>query len=275
MPRWERPEQGDPRYELDVCIRDAEGRPFLGQVGGEDPLDPTCTLELEEEPTDHLGDLGMSFTAEERAASIDTATAAVAALRGLVFKRRFAEEHAALLGVAGLLQGAEAIIAADCAAPNMVCEDDGEAGPLTTTNHDNRWQHAIAVWSGPIGSHGFYVPGLVGTHGATLGARRDPRNQRLSAAWARCNHGKCPYAAGMQFQCGFLSSASRTYHVHEEYCTTNYAAFSGAVSRGHNCNDDATMQYRAVRLNRHASSGWGSGYPCDDRFTHNYTDRCW
>jgi hypothetical protein len=244
-------------------------------VGGEDPLDPSCALELEEEPIDHLGDLGVSFTAEERAASIDTATAAVAALRGLEFKRRFAEEHAALLGVASLLEGAEALVTADCGAPNMVCEDDGAAGPLTTTNHDNRWQHAIAVWSGPIGSHGFRVPGLIGTHGATLGARRDARNQRISVAWARCNHGKCPYAAGMQFQCGFLSSASRTYHVHEEYCTTNYAAFSGAVSRGHNCNDDATMQYRAVRLNRHASSGWGSGYPCDDRFTHNYTDRCW
>lgn len=275
MPRWERPELGDPRYELDVCFRDGQGRPFLGQVGGEDPLDPTCDLELEEEPLDDLGDLEVSFTAEERAASIETMTAAIAALRGLEFKRRFGEEQAALVGAADLLERAETMAAADCTAPNVTCEDEDGGQALTTANHDNRWQHAIAVWSGPVGSHGFYVPGLIGTHGATIGARRDFRNQRVSAAWARCNHGKCPYDPRMQFQCGFLSSASRTYHVHEEYCTTNYAAYSGAVSAGHNCNDDVTMQYQAVRLNRHAPSGWGTGYPCDDRLTHNFTDRCW
>ena len=275
MPRWERPEPGDPRYELDVCFRDGEGRPFLAQVGGEDPLDSTCDLELEETPPDDLGELGASFTPEERAASIEAAAAASAALRGLEFKRRFGAEHAALVGAADVLERAETMLAADCTAPNVVCEDHEGGQALTTASHDNRWQHAIAVWSGPIGSHGFYVPGLVGTHGATLGARRDFRNQRVSAAWVRCNHGKCPYEPRMQLQCGFLSSASRTSHVHEEYCTTSYAAYSGAVSPGHNCNDDVTMQYRAVRLNQHAPSGWGSGYPCDDRLTHNYTDRCW
>lgn len=278
MPRWERPERGDPRYELDVCFRDSQGRPFLVQFGGEDPLDPTCDLEFEEPPPDGLDDrggLGARYTVEERAAAIETATAAIAVLGGLEFRRRFGEEHAALLGAGELLARAADMVTANCALPDIVCEDEEGGQALTIASHDNRWQHAIGVFAGPVGSHGVYLPGLVGTHGATIGALRDPRNGRVSAAWTRCNHGKCPYAPRMELKCGFLSSASRTSHVHEEYCTTSYAILSGATFPGHNCNDDVTMQYRAVRLNQHAPSWWGTGYPCDDRLMHNYTDRCW
>jgi hypothetical protein len=277
MPKGERPKARDSKWALDVCFKDSQGRPFLMQIGGDDSLDPTCDPELEEEPPVDSGAHETSPTAEERAASFSVAEAAIATLQGLQFKRRFVEEYEALVGMGHLLERAQAVAQHDCNDENVICLEDDHSSQLGAASITYSWQHILEVWSGALGSNGFFVPLHVGTHGATIAFRRNPRTRRVQAAWRRCNHGKCPHQHPMEFRCAFMSGFSRRYHIHKEYCTTSYSPRSGADWwwRGHNCNDDVYMQYRAVKLNRHAPSGWGTGYPCDDRYTHNYTDWCW
>jgi hypothetical protein len=277
-PKHERPERGESRYVLDVCLKDSHGRPFLVQIGGDDALDQSCEPDLEEEPPEDATARGTALIPEERDASFRTAEAAIATLGGLEFKKKFAAEHEALVGMGHLLERAQAEL--DCDDENVICEEGDPATLSQPRSHNNRWQHIIEIWQGPVTSHVrdyelVRFPDAIGTHGATVAFRRDYRNGSISAAWQRCNHGKCPYHRRMSFKCRLFSWWNRRYHIHNETCVTNYALFSGQLSRGHNCNDDTYMQYRAVRLNRHAPSGWGTGYPCDDRYNHAYTKGCW
>jgi len=78
----------------------------------------------------------------------------------------------------------------------------------------------------------------------------------------------------MQRKCGFFSSRNREYHVHEEFCSTNYSPWSGArYWAGHNSNDDTAIQYRAVRNNTHYPSSFG--WPCNDPYPHDTVDSCY
>ena len=267
--RWR--DADDPRHELEVCFKDGEGRPFMVQLGGDEVLDPACDPELMEPPDEAEGlDARLSVGGEEAPFAI--AAAALEALAGVEFRRRFADEYAALVGHAQLAATTQQGIEPDCEAEDTYCEEDvGQAdGGLIAQSHNNRWRHILEVWSGPLSR----VPGA--THGATIAFRQDPRNNRVTMAWHRCNHGRCYYGRNMRFQCAFWSRFDRQYHVHRETCTTRYSPRSGADWwwPGHNSNDDTSIQYRAVRNDRHYPSGWGSGWPCDDPYTHDRASGC-
>lgn len=266
--RWQ--DDGDPRYELDVCFKDSNGRPVLVQMGGDAVLDPSCDPELQDESADRqaLGSYGSSDVQED---TFRIAMVALQTLQGVEFKRRFAGEYAALVGQLELVTRAEEIIEPDCGAADVFCEEDsaGDAG-LTGRSYNDSWRHIIDVYAGPIRR----LPGT--THGATVAFRQDPRTGQIGQAWHRCNHGRCFYGRNMRFRCGFWSNFTRRYHVHKETCTTWYSPRSGADWwwPGHNSNDDTSIQYRAVRTDRHYPSGWGSGWPCDDQQAHNITSSC-
>lgn len=266
--RWQDDEVS--RYELDVCFKDSAGRPFLLQMGGDEVLDPSCDPELQDEPLDDETLGGQEASGQDL--NFRVAKVALQALQGVEFKRRFADEYAALVGHMDLITRAQEILTPDCAAANVVCEEDaaGTTRDLGVRNHNNRWRHIIDVYAGPIRR----LPGT--THGATVTFRQDPRNSRISYAWHRCNHGRCFYGRNMSFRCAFWSAFNRRHHVHREACATWYSPRSGADWwwPGHNSNDDTSIQYRAVRTDRHYPSGWGSGWPCDDRQTHNNTSSC-
>ena len=262
----------DPRYELDVCFRDAAGRPFLLQIGGDELLDPECDPELDAESPDHevLTTLEASDIEDERAADFAVAAAALEALGHLEFRRRFAQEHEALVGHLDLLLALPDVGGPDCEAADVVCETSDD-GSLAGRSHNNRWRHMIDVFAGPIRR----VPGT--THGATVAYRQDGATGRIERAWHRCNHGRCYYHWTMHHLCSFWSGFTRRYHVHQEACSTVYSPRSGADRwwPGHNSNDDTSIQYRAVRYDRHYLSGWGSGWPCDDTQSHNNTSFCY
>ncbi len=265
-------DDGDPRYELDVCFRDDSGNPFLVQIGGDHLLDPSCAPEALEGSADP-GTLVVAGPMEARERDFAAAAAALRALEGVAFRGRFAEEYGALMGHLRLASEGLGAAEPDCAAEDIVCEEDapGAAGGLGTSTHQNSWRQFIEVFSGAVQ----YVPGA--THGATVGGLQDPRNRQVSIAWHRCNHGRCYYDATMRFQCGFYSSFSRNDHVHQESCSTFYSPRSGADwwLPGHNSNDDTSIEYRAVRNNQHYPDGWGSGWPCNDPSTHNNTSSCY
>ncbi len=258
----------DPRYELDVCFRDAEGRPFLLQIGGDEVLDPACDPERDVERAGD--DVHEARSGADRVADFAGAAAALEALEGLPFRRRFAEEHRALVGHLALAVAVPAMTEPDCAAPDVVCETVAEA-VLAGRTHNDGWRHMINVYAGPIRS----IPGA--THGATVAYRYDAASGRLERAWHRCNHGRCYYDWTMDRLCSFWSFFDRRYHVHQEACGTTYSPRSGADRwwPGHNSNDDTSIQYRAVRYDQHYVSGWGSGWPCDDTQTHNNTSFCY
>jgi hypothetical protein len=262
-------DENDPRYEIDVCFRDAEGRPFLLQVGGDEVLDPRCDPEHETGPED--GGAGGARGGVERARDFARVAGALATLERLPFRRRFAEEHRALVGHLPLALAVPVMTEPDCAAPGVVCEAAPGAATAVALSHNTRWRHMLEVYAGPI-------RGIRGaTHGATLAYRHDAATGRLERAWHRCNHGRCYYDWTMNRLCGFWSHFDRRYHVHQEACGTTYSPRSGADRwwPGHNSNDDTSIQYRAVRYDQHYPSGWGSGWPCDDTQTHNNTSFCY
>jgi len=138
-----------------------------------------------------------------------------------------------------------------------------------------RYQHAIAVFKGPVNSWYCSVRRWHCEHSAAWAFRRYGGWGSFKEAWYNCNHGRCPWDAsnGMRWWCAYQSWPDRYDHVHSTPCYTLYDPSSSLY--GHNCNDDTTREYASVRYDYHWGSGW-VGYPCLDTFTHhNYPHNCW
>lgn len=280
-PRFQRLFDADaPRYEIDVCFKDTQGRPFMVQGGGDKVLDPSCDPELlEEEAEDSTGGLDTrSATPEQRQTHFMIAEAMLAALRDVEFRRRFWPEYNALVNHASLASAAQDVLALDCNDADVVCEAEAQSGrDIGAENHANRWEHVFRVFHGEVSKKWRERLGIsYATHGATLALRRDFRNGRIYFAYHRCNHGRCYYQRGMNHRCTFMSGPIRGYHIHNLACLTPYNPWSGSrYYRGHNSNDDTALQYRSVRLDTHPRRGYGSGSPCDDPYRHDTVDPCY
>lgn len=281
-PRFQRVFDADaPRYEIDVCFKDGEGRPFMVQGGGDKILDPSCDPELVEEEAEDVsaGELGSrSATPEQRQAHFMVAEVMIQALRGIEFRRRFSPEYDALVNHVSLARAAQDVLALDCTDDDVTCEAGAQSGgDVGVASHSNRWEHVFRVFHGEVSKKWRDRVGIgYATHGATLALRRDFRNGRIYFAYHRCNHGRCYYHSRMNHRCTFMSGPIRKYHIHNLSCWTPYSPWSGArYYRGHNSNDDAALQYRSVRLDRHFPRGYGSGNPCDDSYRHDTVDPCY
>ena len=274
-------DEGAPRYEIDVCFKDGDGRPFLVQSGGDKVLDPTCDPELlEEEPAGTSGGevRASSPTPEQRQAHFAMAEAMIQALRSIEFRRPFQPEYQALVGHAALAAEGQAALDLDCSDDDVVCEaEDQSEGDVGIESHQYRWEHIFRVFHGVVSRRWRELVGInYATHGAILALRRDFRNGLIYLAYHRCNHGRCYYDSGMNHRCTFLSGPVREYHMHNLSCLTLYNPWSGARGfRGHNSNDDTALQYRSVRLDRHFPRFYGSGVPCDDPYRHDTVDPCY
>ncbi len=269
-----------PRYEIDVCFKDGDGRPFIVQSGGDKVLDPTCDPDLLEEEPEASGDevQASSLTPEQRQAHFAMAEAMIQALRSIEFRRPFLPEYQALVGHAALAAEGQAALDLDCSDDDVVCEAGTQSeGDIEIESHQNRWEHIFRVFYGVVSRKWRELVGIdFATHGATLALRRDFRNGLIYLAYHRCNHGRCYYDSGMNHRCTFLSGPNRQYHVHNLSCQTLYNPWSGARGyRGHNSNDDTALQYRSVRLDQHPPRFYGSGFPCDDLYRHDTTDPCY
>jgi hypothetical protein len=281
-PRFQQVFDADaPRYEIDVCFKDGEGRPFMVQGGGDKILDPSCDPDLvEDEPGEAsaAGPEDGSATPEQRQAHFMVAEAMIQALQGVEFRRPFFPEYDALVNHVSLARAAQDVLALDCADDDVTCEAGTQGGGETgVASHSNRWEHIFRVFHGEVSKKWRDWVGIgYATHGATLMLRRDFRTGRIDFAQHRCNHGRCYYDRGMNHRCTFMSGPIREYHIHNLSCWTPYSPWSGArYYRGHNSNDDTALQYRSVRLDRHFPRGYGSGSPCDDPYRHDTVDPCY
>jgi hypothetical protein len=186
-----------------------------------------------------------------RAADSAMADAALAALQSLLFKRAYRWEHEALVHHARALNSGPAA-GADPYEPTEDESGDVASATRAVTGHG----HVLEIWRG----NAFHIHGI--HHSATRYFRRVPSG---SYQWVadRCNHGRCPGASGMWYQCAYRSVRNRAAHVHLEACGTWYDVFSR--SGGHNCNDDTLLPYYAVKTNQHYPGNFAW---CDDPWGH-------
>lgn len=259
--------KGDPKFEMDVCIKDSNGVPLFAQIGGDEVLIPECDPDQVEDPSIQAEAAGRPFVG--RQGEYKLATRAMRNLKNVRFRRKYQAEHEALLGTAeGLALGTkpfrprpDALYAPDDGSPaRPLREVDPHSSlfrPLTHTGY----QHWIEIHAAAFVHVGHT------THAATRAFRI--RNGVWGFAWDRCNHGRCPML--MPFQCAFISDWSRQYHVHNQPCNTGYNVFS--LNGGHNCNDDTAIEYETVRINFHLD-GYNSRV-CNDWNRHDYFWWCW
>jgi hypothetical protein len=262
----ERKENPDaPRYEVDARFFSVEGDNVVRQMGGCRHIDDTWEhADDDEGDPEEGGDPAPGFEAE-RLADFGLVERAIESLRTMPFMRRFESEYKVLLGQEELARQGRSPLVFD---PSMTIIDE-ETPPAETAQggaRANTYRHVIQVWSIPVIS-GLHVP----EHSATV-AYRVSANGFVQEAWNACNHGRCYYNMNTfhAHRCAFRSAFNRSRHVHQEACQTSYHWRS--IAGRHNCNDDASIQYDAVRLNRHFSSYAGV---CSDPFRNDYGDSCW
>ncbi len=188
-----------PKYAIDVCFKDSEGRPFLVQVGGDTVLDPSCDPELQQEPPELGAAGGSTLTTASSPQQFVIAQALTQALETVEFRGSLEPEYRALVGNEALAAEAQSALAdEDCNAEGTVCEDGGVSGAEVGPASHLSWRHIIVVYEGEVSRRWRDLVGIgYASHGATVAFRQHSSN-RIDTAWHRCNHGRCYYETGMQ-----------------------------------------------------------------------------
>jgi hypothetical protein len=264
--RYENPDA--PRYEVDARFFSPEGDNVVRQMGGCHHIDDGWEhADDDDGDAEEEEELPPGFEAG-RLADFALIERAIDSLRAMPFKRKYESEYKVLLGQQELARQGRSPLVMD---PSMLIIDEetppAETGPDPSgRTHNDVYRHVIQVWSIPVIS-GLHVP----EHSATVAYRVLP-NGFVQEAWNACNHGRCYYNMNTFHaqRCAFRSAFNRKRHVHQESCSTPYHWRS--IFGRHNCNDDAAIQYRAVRQNQHFPSSQGT---CSDPFRNDFGDPCW
>lgn len=214
VPRELRDSVAAPEFEIDVRILNKNGEPFLVQIGGHEPVDGMWSSSFEAAPQGTVSDPAEVRTQFEGALEM------VSVMHAVRFQADLAAEHKALLNLEPLIRS--------LLAPAPI----GEERQTSACNYRN----SIAIHDQPC------CAGL-GRHSGTI-ARNIAANGTTTQAWAACNHGTCPQQ--MPLKCQWTSDANRCTLPTVPVCSTPYNALS--CCGGHNCNDDSSIQYTAVRL---------------------------
>ncbi len=237
---------GDPTapiYEIDVRFLDEDGNPYLVQIGGDRPIDPTWSAAAAKYKVDSEAKSDFDLTAK----SIET-------IKKLKFNNKYKPEQLALINLASTIEEAQVV-------------EKVEAAPLQIPNAQatlpvNSYRHKIEI------RHKSCCFGL-GRHSATIGKYISITGVTTTAV-ITCNHGTC--ANQMALKCSWTSASpgNRTTRLNNNIaCTTPYNPTS---IFGHNSNDDTDLQYRAVRYNIRPSTSSGV---CNDSSVNNEPTHCY
>ncbi len=230
-----------PKFEIDVQFMNRDEQPFLIQIGGHAPVDETWV----ESTAEFRDDAGPQ-------SEFVLAAKAIENLAKVTFTREFEPEYRALLGLAPLVASAQVI--------EKIAEGPDAPTPSPQPLSNNTYRHKVEI-------HDKSCCFGLGRHGATIGKYISTSGITTTAV-ITCNHGTCAHQ--MPQKCSWTSPGNRSNHVHNHVsCSTPYNPTSVF---GHNSNDDADLQYKAVRENFHPSSTGGT---CNNSSRNNYPTNCY
>lgn len=230
-----------PLYEIDVRFLDAEGNPYLVQIGGGAPIDPAWSATPLKPKT-------------AQAAKNDFALArkAVENIKRLQFNPKFNPEQKALINLLPAIEEAQVTEAVE----SKALIQPQAASPVNSYRHRVEIHHKSCCFG--LGRHSATIGKYISTAGVT------------TTAVITCNHGTC--ANQMALKCSWTSASpgNRTTRLlNYVLCSTPYNATSVF---GHNSNDDTDLQYRAVRYNVLPST---TGGMCNDSSVNNEPTHCY
>lgn len=223
-------------HEIDARFLDADGRAFAELISGDAFIDPSWAM-INSTPLD-----AVALLDRER----DRAAARLLAERlsrvGVVASADGRRTALVALGRA-LDSPLESAGAAAQPAPSL----DGASRSVAQAIVSPTYDHQIEIWSAPIA----FTAYLYGRHS---GVRiRSTQGIRVFSDTLFGNHGRRPGESGMTMNCSQTFTGRRSAtpaarlamraELNNHVCSTPYNATSGYLGgRGHNCNDDATVE---------------------------------
>lgn len=207
-----------PDHEVDVRFTDKNGAPFLMQIGGHTPMDPTWFDDLNEIPPvgDRAGLLELVPAAVSEALRMGASDDIVMALEGVALAARTSDPEA----------------------PSVVEELNPVAPPLPTYTQ-RIYRKKKAAWnlsSAVVGEHSAVYVYIYDSSGSLVGS------------YYTCNHGTCANSNSMNT---YATNSFTTSGIVGNYmCSTSWGLLSGQ----HTCNDDTLMQYYVLSYNNTAPS---------------------
>jgi hypothetical protein len=241
-----------PTHEVDSRVLDAEGRPFLLQMGGHTFVDPTWQMPAVE-----------NFNETERLNDFALLRNAVPAFRSLTIPASL--EHLRRTGIQ-LGTGIEDVPVK----PGI--ENEPKLGPGVSPQGVVAWgPSSVAKWDFVVRKKCFPACG-VGDHSAVYLRGWSASSSVVFRAYS-CNHGTCASDTSvMRDHCvmpGFRTDdGTHSRYFYSDGCTTRYNVTS---VWGHNCNDDSELQGRAIWHDRSQSTTGGS---CNSAGPHNWAPGC-
>lgn len=244
-------------FELDVRVLDADGRPFVTSIAGDDWADPTWGEDYWAADTDQVDPAQRKAEFELLAASAD--------LIEDVDVPGFDMELIDLAEVARFNDMGR--ISAELSMGQMVDELDGAAPPSTTYTH-YAGVYRASRWWGTYDHSGIYAVAYTGSSSSPT----------IYSTVMRGNHGAYPTDSSMSVYCATnWSGRSRTTLYVAPYTDNSYGSSQGGgcstsyglTSGYHVCNDDTHAEYGNVKNNSYSS--WAV---CGDSSLNTYVDSC-
>ncbi|HWU87075.1 MAG TPA: hypothetical protein VN253_07360 [Kofleriaceae bacterium] len=239
-----------PTHEVDVRVLDADGRPFVTQMGGHAFIDETWALPSVE-----------GFDEERRQQDFELVANAAAAFRTLELPPSLEQFRRTGIQI-GLGAGA------DHGKPEVI-EGKPEAG---SPQGVVAWgPSSVVKWDFVVRKKCFPAC-AIGNHSAVT-LRGWSSDSRIVFQAHSCNHGTCASDTSvMAVHCvmpGFRADdGTHSRFFYPNGCTTSYNVTS---VWGHNCNDDSELQGRAIWYDSPQSTSGGS---CNSAGPHDWAPGC-
>jgi len=239
-----------PTHEVDVRVLDADGKPFVTQMGGHAFIDPSWGTPIVED-----------FDEAGRRKDFELLAHAAAAFRALDVPARLEQFRRT-----GIQIGAGT--SADPDKPELADRKSG----LDSTQGAIAWgPSSVVKWDFVVRKKPFGCCG-VGDHSAVTLRGWSSSNSIVFQAYS-CNHGTCASDTSvMGVHCvmsGFKTDdGTHSRYFYPEGCSTSYNVTS---VWGHNCNDDSELQGRAIWYDSPQSTSGGS---CNSVGPHNWAPGC-
>ncbi len=242
-----RPELGEPAYEIDVRIMDADGYVFMSQAGGDGFIDPTWEVDAQKDTWSESAD---AADLEQRSKAFDLAigmTKKIVELsnnvqtdspNGLSYYQVEADFTSEIEAIAGLVTG------------YLSMDKDVRSGS-DVSGLDN-WGGA---YTHIVQAHKKDSTGGAYEHSGTRSYCKVTSTGAQVGYYQRCNHGTCPGGTGMRCYCKGTWSNRTNDLKGNTNCSTYYNPLS--TMGGHNCHDDTYLQFTNVRRDTRQSTSGG------------------